>query len=188
MIFIILGPDIPPKEGSPGPFGKNACSDDAAGESFSSPAAKKLNSKNSAAIEVTGRNNEDKDGDQSELKNWIGPNSSTNGTSSNFPSKAEETESNGPRKISDADILAKETDAHSLNEADAKNVTTNKSTPCESEKGAGVSRNGTGYEIHTSKSPNVLRKESGHLAPAIKKSHNTHTEGTSPETPTRKRS
>lgn len=176
MIFIILGPDIPAKEGSPGPFGKNACSDDAAGESFSSPAAKKLNSKNSAAIEVTG---------PSELKNWIGPNSSTNGTSSNFLPKAKETESNGPRKIADADILAKEMDAHSLNEADAQNVTTNKSTPGESEKGADVSRNGTGYEIHTNTSPNVLRKESGHLAPAIKKSHNIHTEGTTSETSTR---
>lgn len=185
MIFIILGPDIPAKERSPGPFGKNASPDDEARESFSSPSAKKLNSKNSAAIEVTGPHNEAKDGDQSELINWTGPNSSTNGTSSNFPPKAKETDSNGPRKISDADILAKEMDAHSVNETDAQNITTNKSTPSESEKGPDVSRNGTGYEIHTSTSPNVLRKEFGHLAPAIKKSHNIHTEGTSSETSTK---
>lgn len=182
MIFIILGPDIPAKEASPGPFGKNACPDDAAKESFSSPSAKKLNSKNSAAIEVTGPNNEAKDGDQNEQINWIGPNSSINGTRSDFPPKANETESNGPQKISDADILAKEMDAHSLNEADAENVTTNKSTPGESEKGP---RHGTGYEIHRSTSPNVLRKESGHLAPASKKSPNIYTEGTSSETSTR---
>lgn len=136
MIFIILGPDIPAKEGSHGPFGKNASPDDAARESFSSPSTKKLNSKNSAAIEVTGPHHEAKDGDQSEL---------INGTSSNFPPKAKETDPNGPRKISDADILAKELDAHSLNEADAQNVTTNKSTPGEFEKGPNVSRNGTGY-------------------------------------------
>lgn len=185
MIFIILGPDIPAKDASPGPFGKNACPDDAAGESSSSPSAKKLNSKNSAANEVIGPNNEAKDGDQSELINWIGPISSTNGNSSNFPPKAKETESNGPRKIADADILAKEMDTHSLNKADAQNVTTNKSTPGESEKGPDVSRNGTGYEILTSTNPNVLREEPGLLAPTIKKSPNTHTEGTSSETPTR---
>lgn len=69
MIFIILGSDIPAKEASPGPFGKNASPDDAARESSPSPSAKKLNCKNSAAIEVTGPNNEAKDGDQSELIN-----------------------------------------------------------------------------------------------------------------------
>lgn len=149
MVFIILGPDISARQESPGQFGKNACPDDAAGQSFPSPSAKKLNSKNSAAIEVTGPNNEAKDGDHSELINRTGPISSTNGTSSNFPSKAKETESNngGPRKIADADIRAEEEEAHSLNNADAQNVTTNKSTSVESEKGPDVSRNGTGHEI-----------------------------------------
>lgn len=149
MIFIILGPDIPAREASSGQFGKNSCPDDAAGESFLSPSAEKLNSKSSAAIEVTGPNNEAKDDDQSELMNRNGPISSTNGTSSNFPRKAKEIESNnnGPRKIADADILAKEKEAHSLNKADAQNVTMKKSTSVESEKGPDVSRNGTGYEI-----------------------------------------
>lgn len=151
MIFIILGPDIPAREASPGQFGKNACLDDAAGESSpSSPSAKKFNSKDSAAIEVTGpNNNEAKDGDQSELINRTSPISSTNGTSSKFLLKAKETESNnnGPRKIADAVILAREKDAYSLNKVDAQNVTTNKSSSVESEKGPNVSRNGTGYEI-----------------------------------------
>lgn len=176
MIFIILGPDIPAKEASPGPFGKEVYPDDAARESSSSPSAKKVNSKNSAAIEVTGPNNEAKDGDQSEL---------INETSSNFPPKAKGTESNGPQEIADADILAKEMNAHSLNNRDAQNVTTNKSTPSESEKGPDVSRNGTGYEILTSTSPNVLRKGSGLLAPTIQKFPSIHTEGTRSETSTR---
>lgn len=55
--------------------------------------------------------------------------------------------------------------AHSLNKADAQNVTANNSTPGEFEKGPDVSRNETGYEIFTSTSPKMLRKESGPLAP-----------------------
>lgn len=65
MIFITLGPDIPAKEKGPDTLGKDACPDGAARENFSSPSAKKLNSKNSSAIEVTGPSTEAKDGDQS---------------------------------------------------------------------------------------------------------------------------
>lgn len=152
MIFINLGPDIPAREASPDQFWKNSCPDDAVGESFPSTAAKKLNSKSSsAAIEVTRPNNEAKDGGQTDPMNRTGPIKSTNGTSSNFPPKAKETESNnGPRKMADADILAKEKEALSLKKTDAQNVTMNKSTSVESEKGPDVSRNGRGHEIKVS--------------------------------------
>lgn len=185
MTFIILGPDIPAKGASPRTFGKDACPDGAARESSSSPSAKKLNSKNSDAIEVTGPNNEAKEGDQSELINCTGPISSTNETSSNFSAKVEETESIASRKKADAYILAKELDAHYLNKADARNVITNKSTSSESENGPDVPRNGTGHDIFTSTSPNVLRKDLGPLAPTIKISPNIHTEETSSETSTK---
>lgn len=185
MIFINLGPDIPAKEASPHTLGKNACPDDAARESSSNPSAKKLNTKNSAAVEVTGPDNEAKDGDQSELINWTNPISSTNEASSNFPAKAKDTESNASRKRADADILAKEMDATSLNKADARSITANKSTCSESEKGPDVPRNEIGQDIFTSTSPNVLRRIPDLLLhPTIKKSPNIHTEETSSETST----
>lgn len=126
MVFINLGPDIPAKEASPRTLGENACPDGAARESSSDPSARKLNTKNSAAIEVTGPDNEAKDGDQSELINWTSPISSTNEASSNFPAKAKETESNASRKRADDDILAKEMDAISLNKADTRSIIVNK--------------------------------------------------------------
>lgn len=189
MTFILLGPDIPSKEASPSTLGKDARPDVAAIESSTSPSAnpsaKKLDSKDSAAIEMTGPNNESEDGDQSELINWTGPISSTNESSSNFPAKAKEKESNASQKKGDADIPAKKMDAHSLDRADAQNVTTSNSPPSKPGKGPDVPRNGTGHGIFTRTSPNLLRKGSGPLAPTIKKSPNIHAEETSSETSTR---
>lgn len=184
MVSIILGPDVPTTEAGPGALGKDACPDGEAKESSSGLSAKKPNSEN-ITIEETSPNNESKEFDQNELMNRNGPISSTNETCSKIPAKAKETEPTASRKKSDADIVAKETDAHSLKKADAPDVTTDESIPSESitERGLDVPTNGTRPDIFTSTSPTVLRKDAGPLAPTIEKFPHPGTEGPSSDTP-----
>lgn len=129
--LINLGPDVPTGEAGPGASGKYACPDGEAKESFSGPSAKKSGSEN-VTIKEKSSDNETKEFDQNELMNRAGPIRSTNETSSEIPAKAAETEPTTCRKKSDAHIVAKGTDAHSLKKADAPDVTTDESIPSES--------------------------------------------------------
>lgn len=183
MVLIILGPDVPTKEAGPGALRKDACPDGEAKESSSGPSAKKPNSEN-ITVEEKSPNNETKEFDQNELMNRTGPISSTNEISSKIPAKAKETEPTTSSKRSDADIVAKETDAHSLKKADAPDLTTDESIPSESitERGPKVPTNGTGPDIFTSTTPTVLRKDAGPLVPTIEKSPTLDTEGPSSDT------